>query len=874
VTLILRGGVNIVGEAPGVGTVDLSAENMIVWTRRDAMGRGFGGAPAAGGRVEQDARIPFEVYLEGNVVVRNDQRRYSGNSDQVTFKAHKAYYDFRSERFIGLDAEVDFYAPGLIAPVKTKATRIEQYRPMVRYGDRMVLGPSRIQTERSSTSGSRFPNPGFRFDSGSVDLERIVENLTDPVTGRPVGDPRDPFATKDAPWMIDARSNVYYMGPIPVFYWPRIRVRSDELDPPIQQISLRTDRVFGQQILTDWSGFKLLSIRRPPWIDAWNIDVDYLSYRGLALGSEIGWFGRDLIGDLSDPYRRRGVNRGVDRPYKGYFDFWGLKDDGIDVLGAGPAIVTNPPFVDSRGIPFQRSAVPPAVDFRGRLLFRHMQSLVPDNAPLDEDLRVQLEGAYVSDRYFLEEYYKRLFDMGLDQATLAYAIWQRRNQSLSLLGEVNLQDWYTDTQWLPKLEYTRLGDSLFDHWLSYSSNSGVAYANLHTAVEVANPNVFAFLPYDPVSNTSGVVQTARGWTSHEVDLPLDFDLIRVVPYLQGQLTGWTNQLGDEQVGRAWGAFGARANVMAWRTFMGVENEMLNLHGLAHKVNFNVDYRSAYSNVDLGRLAVLDDLDDNTYEYVRRYFALVNYVGGILPPQYDPRRYYLRSAVSPITGTVDIQDTVQTLNLGVNQRLQTQRGPDGRRRITDVMMLDLNTMYFPNADRDNFGKPFGLSTYNWEWYVGDRTTILSNGWFEFWEVQGAPILISNPRHTNDPFGLKVINAGVSLNRPPRGNILLMYSIINTGPIATSALNASYSYWMSPKWYTTLAISYDFGNAILLGTTLSLTKIGKDYLTSLGLSVDPQRQNANVTFELAPRFSPNVRLGAAAGNRFDSRFAPIQ
>ena len=102
----------------------------------------------------------------------------------------------------------------------------------------------------------------------------------------------------------------------------------------------------------------------------------------------------------------------------------------------------------------------------------------------------------------------------------------------------------------------------------------------------------------------------------------------------------------------------------------------------------------------------------------------------------------------------------------------------------------------------------------------------------------------------------------------------YSIINTGPIATSALNFSYTYWLSPKWYMYVATSYDFGNAILLGTTFSVTKITKDYLTSVGLTVDPQRMNYTFAFEISPRFSPNVRFGSTAGQRFDSRFAPSQ
>ena len=38
---------------------------------------------------------------------------------------------------------------------------------------------------------------------------------------------------------------------------------------------------------------------------------------------------------------------------------------------------------------------------------------------------------------------------------------------------------------------------------------------------------------------------------------------------------------------------------------------------------------------LNNIAVQDDLDDNTYEYVRRYLAITSFTGGILPHALRP-----------------------------------------------------------------------------------------------------------------------------------------------------------------------------------------------------------------------------------------------
>jgi hypothetical protein len=124
-------------------------------------------------------------------------------------------------------------------------------------------------------------------------------------------------------------------------------------------------------------------------------------------------------------------------------------------------------------------------------------------------------------------------------------------------------------------------------------------------------------------------------------------------------------------------------------------------------------------------------------------------------------------------------------------------------------------------------------------------------------------------------VNVITTGISVNRPPRGNVFIGYSVINTGPISTSALNVAFSYWMSPKWYSSFGTSYDFGNAILLGSTFGVTRVGADFLTSIGLTVDPQRDSYMFGFELTPRLSPSIKFGSGGGlARFDSRYAPTQ
>ena len=177
-----------------------------------------------------------------------------------------------------------------------------------------------------------------------------------------------------------------------------------------------------------------------------------------------------------------------------------------------------------------------------------MQSLVPKDAPLDEDFRVNTEIGFFSDRNFLEQYFKRRFDTGLDQENLAYLIKQKQNVASPSWPRPTSRRSRPRPSGIPKGDYYRLGDSLLNNRLTYFQHTGADYANVHTAAEVNNRTIFAYLPTDPISNTNGTFQSGRLNTAHELDLPLNLRLHPAHPYLQGQAVGWNNQIGGHAVG--------------------------------------------------------------------------------------------------------------------------------------------------------------------------------------------------------------------------------------------------------------------------------------------------------------------------------------
>ena len=281
-TYLCRGGINIVTRTAKSGTIDIEADEAVIWRKPDRKQ----GEPTTGPNGEtfvDDANQPMEVYLEGNVVVRQDQQKFAGKGDQRTIRAPRLYYDFLTERMVAPNAEMDLFAPSLLAPIKIKSPRIEQFRrpTLLPNGTYVLADEPEIRANNVVMTGSRFPDPGYRFTSSSMDLTKRTRPLTNPNTGKEVkppkkpGDadepddpnkPKDPNDAGEPPeevvWSIDARQNVYFAGPFPVWYWPRIAMDLDD-----HGTAAAHDRLRQKQLLRLAAQGRLQRVPAPEYAD-------------------------------------------------------------------------------------------------------------------------------------------------------------------------------------------------------------------------------------------------------------------------------------------------------------------------------------------------------------------------------------------------------------------------------------------------------------------------------------------------------------------------------------------------------------------------------------------------------------------------------
>lgn len=697
-------------------------------------------------------------------------------------RAERAFYDARENRALILNAELHAYYSTLGSAIRLRAERIRQ------------LSGQSFHAQNAWVTTSQYGKPGYRVEASDVFVEPRAVNLFGGETAMQVDPETGTAMPATQPWTTALNATVF-LDDVPVGYLPYVSGTPEEISTPLQAISFQQDRIFGSQLLTKWDAMKLLGLERQNGV-RWYADFNLFSERGPGVATD-------------------GLYEGIDwwgHPYKGIGLASFVHDDGQDNLGE------------------DRPALEPKSQERGRINLRHKTLITPDTV-------FQGEIGYVGDRNFLEQWYESEFDRGKDQETLGYLKHTIDNWAGSLLIRPTTNPFEYNTQWLPRGDAYVLGEPILDSPLTWSMHSSVGYANQNHVQLPTDPNdLFTPLPYYAAGD--GLVAMSR----HEITAPFNVGALKIVPYALGEGAYWGDSFTENSVGRLYGRTGVRASLMASRVMPYVQSDLFNLNGLAHKMVFTADYSIAGANEPLGNISQWNEFDDDAQERFRERLAFNTFgsMTGVIPPMFDPRFYAVRSGAG---GTVtapyhELVDEMHVLSLGWNQRLQTKVGPPDQLRLKDWMTLDTGINLYPAANRDNFGENWGLASARYAWHVGDRTSILANALYDFFDD-----------------GQHLWNVGILSQRSYRGSVYLGLRQIQGGPVDSRIATASYSYFMTPdKWVSTATTAYDLGESRNLGQAFTITRIGNDFVFHLGMNFDASKNNVGFTFSIEPKFGP--------------------
>src|SRR5690606_10909052 len=158
-------------------------------------------------------------------------------------------------------------------------------------------------------------------------------------------------------------------------------------------------------------------------------------------------------------------------------------------------------------------SIDPEEDYRYRLFGQHRQRF-PSGWELTGEV------GWISDRTFLEQFYEQEWDEAKDPRTGVRLKRLTDNRALSIEANGQVNDFFTETQWLPRVDHYWLGESLLGDRLTWFEHSQAAYANLNNATAPSNPDL-ALLVDDGLPWEVGTGQEGeRLVTRQELDMPL------------------------------------------------------------------------------------------------------------------------------------------------------------------------------------------------------------------------------------------------------------------------------------------------------------------------------------------------------------------
>lgn len=790
---------------------EFSTDNLVAWRRSEQPPENLAGEVVVDPTQPADKRTSIELFLKGNVVVRNKDSSptaAAGGQFQMTsrtIRADQVYYDVDNNRAIALDADLEVAFGGMTDTAHVYGKEIQR------------LGLREWRGVTAGAFSSKLPSdPSVRLQASRLKFVERDERPTNifglpyrTLTGAPVGNERLVTA-----W----NARISLLG-VPVFYTPYYRADVTEPLGPLLGLGFGNDKVFGTQFYTTWDLYKLLALRAPAG-HSWRLQVDELTDRGTAFGTVYAYNNPDFFGFAG--------------PVNGEFRYYGLKDYGADILGL-------------------RTYVPDTrQDYRFRLRWQHLQQLYSEREPgtllpTGWTVTTQNQFAWLSDKNFLEQYAFVDYLTGPNYETFSYTTATNGNYFGSLLFEGGeRRDWITETRWLPRVDAAAIGKSFLDDRVIYSARANAGYAEFLPATTV---------PYPVLPTDQQGLSTGRFDVQQEASVPVQLGPVRVAPYGVLDLAEYTRDIYGNSVGRVYGGGGVRAGMTLSQVYPDAASELFNVRGLNHKVTFNANYFNAASNVPYTQLPQLDRLNDDQIDYA--YRASVPFFPLFVParqaaalqaaaalqgdPWFNPQQYAIRRLVD---NRVDTLDTIQEVQLGVDQRLQTKRGFPGAEHTVDWMVLNTSITLFPAANRDNYGKGWSFFDYYYLWNIGDRTAITSAGWFDPY----------------DP-GTKYFNAGIYLSRPDRTNFYIGYR--QTDPLNSKAVIGNIYYPLTKKYAINAFAAYDFGVGSAISNSLSIVRIGTDLTATLGFTYNAIVHNFGVQFSIIPNAVSGTAYGKVAG-----------
>ncbi len=613
----------------------------------------------------------------------------------------------------------------------------------VRAAEARQLSRTEFTAVDARISSSEFHTPHYHIGAGRVYL------ATESAVGGADGIP----GTRAGSYRIDDAT--FNVGDVPIFYWPSAQGNFQEGESALRSVRVGGDDRFGFSLETTWNLFTLAGRDKPEAFKEALLDLDILGDRGVGFGLRTRYQSDHSYG-----------------LFRGYYIYDDAEQDDLSEF--------RDPKIEHPN--------------RGRATVRHRWFL-PD------DWELTAEGSYISDKNFLEQYFENEFDTDKDQETYFQLKQQRDNWALSILAQVRILNWLTQTESLPDVAFRLVGEPIGPATLFSENRAGrVRYRPDERRVSISAAN-------NPGNDVrSGWVNRAD--TRQELTAPLTVGPVQLAPFASGRLSWWDDTPHGGGLDRTFGSAGVRGSMYLSKVIEDLNSKFWDLQGLRHVVKVDAAAWVAGSNRSSGDLFPFEQ---------------------------------------PVEGIEDFSGAT----VGVRQRLQTRRGPADARRTVDWITLDLEAAYFSdNVDRFN---GFASMTRPEESIATNH--IRGN---LIWRLSDTTALLSDANYNLDRGKLDIVDLSVAVERSPRLSYFVGWRRIDDTDSNLFGFGGNYQ--IDEKHTIGMRNYFDLDRGSTESVDFAIIRRFPRWYVSLTFELDQFQDNTSVSLALWPEGYPNVGLGS--------------
>lgn len=604
------------------------------------------------------------------------------------------------------------------------------------------LSTTEYEASKAVITSSEFHTPHMHIGADRVHL---TDTSPRDESGRTTGIQAGRYRANDVTFNLEG---------VPISYWPYTAGDFRESETSIRSLRMGYSDDFGASVQSKWYLFNLMGLEKPQGVDG-ILRLDYYSKRGPGVGTDIDYETENSYG-----------------LFRGYY----IHDSGEDSLG-----------------PIRSGE--PDTENRGRITWRHRELL-------GHGWELTLEGSYISDPHFMEEYFTREFEQGKEQETLIYLKKQQDNWAFTTLMQWRVLDFLTQTEHLPDIGFNWIGQPLAEI-ASY-------YNETHLGLARYRPDDRRLFNVDRyIDNTEESDVTVRADTRNEVDFPIKIADFNVVPYAVARPGYWDGAVRGGAGSRLFGSAGVRTGTQFWRLFEDVTSNMLDVHGVRHVVRPEATAWLSSSN----------------------------------RPSRD---------LHPFDYGIETIDDFYGTSLALRQKWQTKRGGPGNWTAVDWITFDVELNLFGNEPEGY--KPIGRFydsrpensiarnhvRTDFAYRVSDTTAILSDTNFDL----------------NDG-DMDLFNMSYAVERTPRLSYFVGYRRIHETD--SNLIGGGTNYEINSKYRTAARLYYDIERSELEEFDISVIRKWPRWYTALTFGVEKLNDNISLSFTIWPEGAPQAAFG---------------